>query len=117
MKKKITICTLAIVALCTLYACEQNKTYTYIEVIEVNTGEAEPVKKFKKGQIFHAQTDSAAYVKAFVDFCRSREVCRRIRASAKSPYWPVDFLILDENSENISQSVTFYEKKNFEKKV
>lgn len=117
MIKKKVFYILIIIALCSLSACEHNNTYTYIEVVELNNGGARPVKKFKRGKIFKAQTDSAAYVKAFVDFCSSREVCRRSAASAKLPYWPVDFIIWNENSEDISQSITFHEKKSFEEKV
>ncbi len=117
MIRKIVFDIFIVAVLGVLSACEQNKVYTYIEVIEVNAEKGNPLKKFKTGKILKAKTDSAAYVKAFVDFCISREVYRRSSASAKFSYRPVDFIIQNENGEDISKSITFHDKINFEETV
>jgi hypothetical protein len=101
-----------------LQACDNNKSYKYVEI----TGEQDVFggieKKEKEAKIIKASSDSAAYLDAFQSFCISLKVNMDMKQTLGTVYsTPVKFKLLNDKGEDIAKTVYFIDKERKEKEI
>lgn len=114
--RKITLYFVAIL-LIGLVSCSKSK-YRYIELrneVSVVTGQVE--EKEQEEEIIKANSDSAAYCEAFEKFCitlvAEKETADALGGSIS--FATIDFKLINEQGKDISKSVIFEGKEDFEK--
>lgn len=95
---------LLITAIALLTSCENEKKYRYIETVREHSIVGGPSTKEKDEKIISAQTDSAAYIEAYKEFCISQKVYSELRKKGMGEYLgiPIGFKLYNEKGEDIS---------------
>lgn len=117
---KIRIVIKIVVVSCLIFsACSEigHPDYKYIETImQTNLQKTEP--KEIKPFIIKAESDSLAYVKAYLNFCISRKLYNEeFQKSGAIAGRPISFRLLNDQAIDISRSVTFLNKDQVEKSI
>ena len=92
----------------TLVSCQQSRKYEYIriEIKESIFGGTE--RNEKDAEIIKAETDSIAYLKAYLKFCISEKVSKDMEeAYGSTSTKPTDFKLIDEKGNNIALLISF----------
>lgn len=107
-----------IITLLTLTACENKKSYKYVEIVDEESVFGGTDRKEKEAKIIKASSDSSAYLDAFQKFCISIKVNKDMQSSLGKTYsTPRDFKLYDEKDNEISSSISFPNKELREKEI
>ena len=89
-------------AIILLTSCE--KKYRYVETVRELSIAGGPSIKEKEEKIISAQTDSAAYIEAYREFCISQKAYSELRKKGMGEHLgiPIGFKLYDEKGEDIS---------------
>lgn len=101
-----------------LTACDNNKSYKYVEITAEQGVLGGLEKKEKEPKIIKASSDSTAYLDAFQSFCISLKVNKDMKQTLGTVYsTPVKFKLLNEKGEDIANTVYFVDKEKREKEI
>lgn len=102
---------------CIFVSC--SKKYQYIEVIDsYNVFGKNPVEKEKEPVVIEAETDSAAYLTAFRNYCIAVKVNAQVSEhSGVKTDVPKSFKLLNPEGSNITYSVVLTNKRAREKEI
>lgn len=101
-----------------LIACDNKKSYKYIEITAEQGSLGGVEKKEKEPKSIKANSDSAAYLDAFQSFCISLKVNKDMKQAMGTVYsTPVNFKLLNDKGENIANTVYFIDKSKREKEI
>jgi len=94
-----------------------NKDYKYIErYMKTNSSINAPAEQ--KPLTIKAKSDSDAYIKAYLNFCVSKKFYdKEFKKSGAKACEPLSFRLLNQESIDITGSVTFINKKQIEKNI
>ena len=96
----------------------KNKNYKYIEIVEEEGLMGGTERKEKEAKIIEAENDSIAYLEAYKDFCIALKVSSDMKSSVgNSANTPIEFKLLNEKDEDISNLVVFKDKELKEKEI
>lgn len=103
MKNKLSI----ILLIFTLISCNK-KEYKYIEIADEEGLMGVIVRKEQEPKVIEAETDSIAYLEAFQKFCIAQKVSNDMKTSmGTSANTPIEFKLLNEKDEDITNLVSF----------
>lgn len=101
-----------------LTSCDFKKNYKYVEIDEEVSIFGGTEKKEKEPKIIKANSDSAAYLDAFQSFCISLKVNKDMKQSIGKVYsTPLKFKLLNDQDQDITNSVFFPTKEKREKEI
>ena len=113
MKNKLLI----IVLFFTLISCNK-KEYKYIEIADEEGLMGGTERKEQEPKVIEAETDSIAYLEAFQKFCIAQKVSNDMKTSmGASANTPIEFKLLNEKDEDITNLVFFKDKDLKEKEI
>jgi hypothetical protein len=99
---------LILIASSLMTACDNNKSYKYVEITSEQSAYGGAVDKEKEAKIIKAKSDSAAYLDAYKSFCISLKVNKDIQeALGSGTSTPVYFKLLNDNGEDIVNTIYF----------
>jgi len=102
----------------TLVGCDNKKTYQYIEVTAEQGVLGGIEEKEKEPKIIKASSDSSAYLDAFQLFSISLKVNKDMKETLGTVYsTPIKFKLLNEEGEDIANTVYFENKDKREKEI
>lgn len=115
MKKIVLLYFLIFVSI----SCESNKKYQYVETIQEIGTLATPIPTKEDPEIINAKSDSAAFIKAFRRFCSSQKFEQDFAEAYDNilKEIPLSFKLLDEEGNNIANTITFKNKDSIEKAI
>jgi hypothetical protein len=101
-----------------LTACDNNKSYKYVEITAEQGILGGIEKKEKEPKTIKASSDSAAYLDAFQSFCISLKVNKDMKQTLGTVYsTPIKFKLLNDKGEDITNTVSFANKEKSEKEI
>lgn len=101
-----------------LAACDNSKSYKYVEVSAEQGFLGGVEKKEKEPKTIKAASDSAAYMAAFQSFCISVKVNKDMKQSLGMVYsTPIKFKLLNDKGEDIVSTISFTDKEKLEKEI
>jgi hypothetical protein len=99
-------------------ACDNNKSYKYVEITAEQGLLGDIEKKEKEPKTIEASSDSAAYLDAFKFFCISLKISQDMQQTLGKVYsTPVNFKLINDKGEDITNTVHFSEKEKKEKEI
>lgn len=114
MKKTLYLLILVIL----LVSCNSEKKYKYIETVQETGILGSTDVTDNEPEIIKATNDSSAYVEAYSKFCISQKVAQDMtKALGSSAGIPLSFKLLNEQGENIANSVYFINKDSIEREI
>jgi hypothetical protein len=114
MKKIILFLFLSFMVSCNL----NNKNYKYIAIVEEEGLMGGTERKEQEPKIIEAENDSIAYLEAYKDFCIALKVSGDMKSSyGTSSNTPIEFRLLNEKDEDITNLVAFKGKELKEKEI
>lgn len=114
MKKITFLLFLSFMVSCNL----KNKNYKYIEIVEEEGLMGGTERKEQEAKIIEAENDSIAYLEAYKDFCIALKISSDMKISyGNSANTPIEFKLLNEKNEDISNLVVFKDKELREKEI
>jgi hypothetical protein len=101
-----------------LAACDNNKSYKYVEITAEQGVLGGIEKKEQEAKVIRASSDSAAYLVAFESFCISLKINKDMKQTLGTVYTsPINFKLLNDKGEDISNTVYFASKEKKEKEI
>lgn len=102
-----------------MISCNWNKkNYKYIAIVEEEGLMGGVQRKEQEAQVIKAENDSVAYLEAYKDFCIALKVSEDMKAShGSSSNTPIEFILLNDRDEDITNSVSFKDKELKEKEI
>lgn len=95
-----------------------NKNYKYIAIVEEEGLMGGTERKEQEAKIIEAENDSLAYLEAYKDFCIALKVSGDMKSSyGSSLNTPIEFRLLNEKDEDITNLVAFKDKELKEKEI
>lgn len=118
--KTIRITISSVLILLLLVSCGSEKKYNYIEIVEEKELFGRDTKiEEKEVIVIRAESDSAAYVKAYEKFCSSgwsaKETAKKLGIEPSSR--PLRFKLKNEDGLDIAQTVSFSNKESLEEEI